>query len=275
MEDKELGVSVRFAALGALYHGDKPAFFRACLKSLEAQTRKIPIFIVVDGEIGSELEKVIKDFGSLRIQYLRRPHNEGLAAALQFGLHTLKGRFDYVIRFDSDDINRADRFEIMTDFVCQHAPDLCSAQMNEIDDNGHRFSQRRVPVSEVKIKQLMAFRNPINHPAAVIKVESALSVGGYLDMPFFEDWYLWDRMIGAGCAVINSDDFLVDFRATEEMVKRRFGSKYRKFERRFFFCRLKDGNSSRVYLSIALIGRQLIKMLNFATYKSVFFWLRT
>ena len=190
---------------------------------------------MVDGAIGAELEEVISNFSALQIEYLRRPHNEGLATALQFGLVTLRARFDYVIRFDSDDINRRDRFEKMINLVDEHRPDLCSAQMNEIDGNGHRFSQRQVPTSESKIKQWIAFRNPINHPAAVIKIEPALSVGGYTDMPYFEDWYLWERMMGAGYKVMNSDEFLVDFRATEEMVRRRFGSKYRSFERMFFY----------------------------------------
>ena len=266
--------SPRFAALGALYHGDNPKFFRACLESLEAQTVRLPIFIVIDGEIGAELEEVIHDFDALEVQYFRRPDNEGLAAALQFGLLNLRGSFDYVIRFDSDDLNRKDRFEKMVDFTEEYAPDLCSAQMNEIDEIGHRFSQRRVPLLDSKIRQWIAFRNPINHPAAVIKIESALHVGGYLDMPYFEDWYLWERMIGAGYRVMNADEFLVDFRATDEMVSRRFGSEYRKFERLFYFRRLQEANISRFLLLIALGARQLSKLLSFSAYKKLFFWLR-
>ena len=266
--------SLRFAALGALYHGDQPEFFRACLQSLEAQTLQLAIFIVVDGAIGAELEEVISDFSDLKILYIRRPQNEGLAAALQFGLRKLSPSFDYVIRFDSDDINRKDRFERMVDLIGKHSPDLCSAQMNEIDERGRRFSQRRVPVSEFKIRQWIAFRNPINHPAAAIRIESALSVGGYLDMPYFEDWYLWERMISAGCKVMNSDEFLVDFRATEDMVRRRFGHDYRKFEKAFFQRRLDEGNTSRFRLSVALVARQLIKLLSFSSYKKLFFWLR-
>ena len=249
-------------------------FFRECLESLEAQTQKIPVFIVVDGAIGVELEAVISGFSALQIQYFRRAHNEGLATALQFGLRKLRKSFDYVIRFDSDDVNRRDRFERMMDLISDYRPDLCSAQMNEIDERGHRFSRRQVPTSELKIKQWIAFRNPINHPAAAVNIESALSVGGYLDMPYFEDWYLWERMMGAGYKLMNSDEFLVDFRATENMVRRRFGPQYQQFERRFFLCRLREGNTSRLQLSIALVVRQLAKLLSFSNYKKLFYWLR-
>lgn len=264
----------KFAALGALYHGDNPQFFRGCLESLESQTLQLPVYIVVDGPISGELEGVIEEYKSLRIQYIRRPHNEGLAVALQAGLCELRKNFDYVIRFDSDDINRHDRFENMVEFIGKYSPDLCSAQMNEIDERGRKFSFRSVPTSESTIKRWIAFRNPINHPAAVVKIESALSAGGYLNMPYFEDWYLWERMIGAGYKVTNSADDLVDFRATEEMVERRFGVKYRKFERNFFLRRLCEGNTSRFLLIIALCLRQIAKLLPFLTYKKLFFWLR-
>ena len=266
--------AVRFAALGALYFGDKPEFFRACLESLALQTKQLPIFIVVDGPIGAELESVIREYEELNVQYLRRPDNNGLAAALQFGLRELEARFEYVIRFDSDDINRSDRFEKMVNFVGRYDPDLCSAQMNEIDNEGNRFSKRTVPIQESKIKQWIAFRNPINHPAAVVKIRSALCVGGYLEMPYFEDWYLWERMAGAGYKIMNSNEFLVDFRATEEMVKRRFGPRYRSFERGFFSRRLKEGNTSRLLLLMSLFARQIIKLLGFTAYKEIFFGLR-
>ena len=129
--------AVRIAALGALYFGDNPEFFRACLESLAVQTKQLPIFIVVDGPIGAELESVIDEYEELNVS-LRRPDNNGLAVALQFGLHELEARFDYVIRFDSDDVNRADRFE-NDSFVERYYPDLCSAQMHEIDKEGNRF----------------------------------------------------------------------------------------------------------------------------------------
>jgi len=262
------------AALGALYGGDDPSYFEKCLESIRVQTVYVPVYIVVDGPIGHDLEQVIEKFRELNIRYLRRAENKGLALALQYGLNYLAPHYEYLIRFDADDVNRKDRFEVLTELISQSLPDLMSSQMVEIDALGTEFSRRNVPLGEQSIKRWMPFRNPINHPACIFKIKSALNVGGYLEMPFFEDWYLWERMLADGCKVVNSSEYLVYFRATDDMVRRRHGSHYRRHEREFFIQRLKDGHSSRFLLIFSLLMRQLSKLLNFTLYRKLFFSLR-
>ena len=262
------------AALGALYGGDDPGYFEQCLESIRTQTVNVPVYIVVDGPIGRDLEQVTEKFREMNVHYLRRTENKGLASALQYGLNYLAPQYEYLIRFDADDVNRQDRFEVLIDLVSQSLPDLASSQMVEIDASGAEFSRRNVPLTEQSVKRWMPFRNPINHPACIFNIKAAINVGGYLDMPFFEDWYLWERMLADRCKVINSSEYLVYFRATDDMVRRRHGSHYRRHERRFFIQRLKDGHSSRFLLILSLLARQLSKLLSFTLYRKLFFSLR-
>ena len=59
--------SYRFCALGALYNGEKVNYFDQCLKSLENQTEKIPIYIVFDGFIRKELKDILGKYEHLKI----------------------------------------------------------------------------------------------------------------------------------------------------------------------------------------------------------------
>ena len=264
----------RFCALGALYAGEKSKYFDQCLKSLNEQTFKIPIYIVVDGLIPQELEDLVKKYEHLKITLFRKNKNEGLAKALQHGLKMLQKDYDYVIRFDSDDINRKDRFDKIKNFCIKFKPDLVSSHMFEIDNTGKIFSKRKVPISSYEIKKMMTYRNPINHPACAFRLDSVLDVGGYKNMPFFEDWYLWLRLVKKGNSILNIDEYLVFFRATDEMVARRFGLNYMKHEAYFFFIRSKENLVNPIINWLFFLLRFLIKCFGFRFYKKLFFWIR-
>ncbi len=60
----------------------------------------------------------------------------------------------------------------------------------------------------------------------MFKKDEIISVGNYLDMPLFEDYYLWVRIISAGKLVNNIDEVLVNVRAGDEMVQKRIGISY-------------------------------------------------
>ena len=134
------------------------------------------------------------------------------------------------------------------EFVNRFSPDVASAQMREVDSSGEAFSLRAVPTEPHRIQRWMPFRNPINHPACVLRIEKALAVGGYSDMPFFEDWCLWERIMSAGGRVLNSGEYMVDFRATDDMVARRFGLRYLKHEANFIFGALRTESSKSAFV---------------------------
>ena len=69
-----------------------------------------------------------------------------------------------------------------------------------------------MPVNEIDIAGSVHLRNPFNHPAVAFRLESALSAGGYEDMPF-EDWHLWAKMIKSGAKISNRLSHLCVFEA--------------------------------------------------------------
>ena len=62
----------------------------------------------------------------------------------------------------------------------------------------------------------------------MFKKSAILEVGGYIDFPYFEDYFLWIRVILRNKKICNVNDSLVNMRASEDMRKRRGGKEYRK-----------------------------------------------
>ena len=87
-----------------------------------------------------------------------------------------------------------------------------------------------------------------------------LKAGNYQDMPYFEDYYLWARMIKNNCKFYNIQESLVNVRGGKEMIQRRGGTKYVKpiinFEKSLLTLRLINpleylfNTTSRVIISL-------------------------
>ena len=225
-----------FCALGAVYGGDSPDYFELALLSVIKQTIRVPICLVVDGPIPSRLEEVLVKYVD-QIDYLIRcPRNAGLGASLRHALEQLKTNFEYAIRFDSDDINFRNRFEVMINAIEAEGLDLVGSHIQECGGPklDHVIGVRKVPIESGEIHSKMALRNPFNHPSVAFRIEAVLAVGNYEDVPFFEDWYLWAKMVASNLHVGNIDQPLVKFRYSADMLDRRRGFTYLSYEFSFF-----------------------------------------
>jgi hypothetical protein len=133
---------------------------------------------------------------------------------------------------DSDDISREDRFE--TQLSCFEAdPDLvvCGSNVSEfLVSPDSPTSDRRLPKNLNKITKFSRYRNPLNHPSVMFKRSCIMDVGGYMDMPYFEDYYLWVRCIMAGFVITNIQENLVFMRGGKPQLLRRSGFEYAKRE---------------------------------------------
>ena len=89
-------------------------------------------------------------------------------------------------------------------------------------------------------------------------------------MPFLEDWYLWTRMSHKGYVLRNVDEYLVDYRVTNDTIKRRYGLKYIKCEINFFHARAREGLVPLIPNYGALVLRIIIKLFGFFVYKKLF-----
>jgi hypothetical protein len=91
---------------------------------------------------------------------------------------------------------------------------------------------RNVPLSSEKIQKNKVKRNPFNHMTVMYKKSIIQEVGGYKDMPGYEDYYLWMRLLKKYNG-INVDKPLVFARIGNNMIKRRQGFEFFKKEIQF------------------------------------------
>lgn len=258
----------KYALLGAVYSGDNCDFFVECIESLKAQTKRIDCFLVVDGPIGEELEQLLKVNIELFTKVIRLTKNRGLSKALNEGLASMCGHYDYAIRFDADDINHPSRVERLIDFIEVESPDLCCSTIIEFDGD---FRCKRSIEEGISKNQLRAFilKNPIYHPACAFNIQSLATIGFYQDMPGFEDWLTWLILAKNGYKIAYLNDPLVSFRVNNEMMGRRFGWDYFAKELAFYKKR-REGGFFSLYWDVLFIVSRFCR--NVAG-RSIFMWL--
>lgn len=223
--------SYPFSVIMSVYKNDNPEQLRTALHSIINQT--LPpneIVVVVDGAIPASLDNVLKDisqeYAHLQVHY--EPVNKGLGAALNIAVS--KAKYDYLARMDSDDISLPNRFELqMNEFRIDNTLSLVGGMITEfVDTPNNIVSKRILPCSDKDIKQFMKSRCSLNHMTVIMKKEDLLKAGNY--QPDFrqEDYFLWARMILAGCTFKNVPQVVVNVRSGYEQFARRGGLTYYK-----------------------------------------------
>lgn len=218
------GISV----LMSVYSKEKPIFFSEALSSLAKQTRVADqVVLVCDGPLTSELDEVIEEYTSiLPISLLRLPKNVGLSYALNAGLSLCE--FEWVARFDSDDICEPFRFERQMDFIALN-PGVAvfgSSILEFTIDPISPHAIRRVPTFHEKIAHTARFKNPLNHVSVFFNNTIVNAHGGYPHYFLNEDYGLWTELIMKGYKFGNIDESLVRVRSGSDMIARRGGWAY-------------------------------------------------
>lgn len=228
---------LQFSVLLSVYFRDNADHLYLALESLFQQTLKPDeIVLVQDGPLTAELYNVINFYISkneIDFQVVALSENIGLGLALHAGLQLCQ--HNIVARMDSDDICCADRFEKQLAYFNQNADvSVLGSAVEEFNmEPGDLSRFRRLPSTYSDILQFSKYRNPVNHPTVVFRKDHVLKVGSYMDMPLFEDYYLWIRVLINGYKMANLDDVLLRFRIGNDMIGRRHGISYLKKEIRF------------------------------------------
>jgi len=219
-----------FSVLIAVYQKDKSEYLDLSLSSIINQS--IPpteIILVKDGPIPTDLDRIIEQWRSRfngEFKIISLDTNRGLGEALGIGLNACTN--EIVARMDADDICELNRFEIQMDYLRKNSEiDVLSSCVAEFDFDHTKIGRyRKVPLSPGKIKVMAKFRNPINHMSVIFKKSSVISAGNYHHCLWFEDYYLWARMMIKGYRFANLSEPLVRVRANSGMFRRRGGIKY-------------------------------------------------
>ncbi len=232
-----------YSVLMSVYAKEKPEYLRLSIESMFSQTVVTDDFILVcDGPLTEGLDQVVAEYENRypeRFHVVRFPVNRGTGPAVRDGLLHCKN--DLVARMDSDDISLPSRCQTQLRlFAARPELQLCSGAIAEfIGTPANICSVRSLPRDE-KIASYAKMRNPFNQVAVMFRKSAVLAAGNYRDMPLFEDYDLWLRMLRTGCRACNIPDVLCLVRV-DNMYERRGGVDYLKKTVSFRTLMLKDG----------------------------------
>jgi glycosyltransferase involved in cell wall biosynthesis len=185
------------------------------------------IIILVDGTVDLRIINYIKylriSFKFIKFLIVKFNMNQGLGVVLKRGI--LLAQFDLILRCDSDDFSSKDRVKILYDIYLKNKniSVIDSAMLEKTDGKSYiRY------LNDIKKNNINFFkiRNPINHPAVLMKKKDILKSGNYKKMPFFEDYYLWVRMIKQKFKFTGTNKILVKTFVDNNFYARRSGNKY-------------------------------------------------
>lgn len=220
-----------YSVLMSVYAGENPEYLEAAIDSMFCQTVPTDDFVLVcDGPLTDALNQVIrtqkKNHGGV-FHVIRLRKNGGLGHALRVG--TKLCRHELIARMDSDDLSFPDRCEKELRLFREDGRlGICSGTVVEFCGQPEcRTGIRRLPQEYREIVHFSRKRNPFNHPAVMFRKSEALRAGGYSErFHYFEDYYLWVRMLIRGSRGRNHPDPILYMRTSDDMYRRRGGKAY-------------------------------------------------
>jgi glycosyltransferase involved in cell wall biosynthesis len=188
-------------------------------------------FIVVDDGSTDGSPGVLREYADRdhRVRLTVRG-NKGLTVTLNEALEKARGEF--IARMDCDDVCLPDRFARQLRFLRQNPDVVCvGGHFELIDGKGRLLTRLRPPSDDATIqKLLLAGHTAICHPAAMMRRDPVVRVGGY--DPYFkttQDLDLWLRLGEVG-KLGNVPEVVLKFRQhggsiseTRREEQRRFG----------------------------------------------------
>lgn len=264
---------MKFSVLMSIYHKEKPEYFNRAMQSIwdEQTIKPNEIVLVQDGKLTDELYIVINKWKNKLCEILKvipLQQNVGLGDALNIGMQYCS--YQLIARMDTDDIALSNRFEKQLRIFRNSDVDICSAWISEFDkDEKEILGFRKLPQYHEDIIRYSKTRCPINHPAVMYKKSVVEKAGGYKKMIWFEDYYLWARMLLNGAKFYNIQEPLVNMRAGYGQLERRSGFEYAKNELRLlntlrkedFLSIFEYSKNLAIKIPIRLLPKFIIKIV--------------
>jgi len=266
---------MKFSVLMSLYYKEKAEYFDKCMESIwdEQTVKPNEIILVEDGKLTDELYEVIEKWKEKlgdSFKTIPLEQNVGLGDALNIGLQNCS--YEMVARMDTDDISLSNRFEKQLKIFEDSDIDVCGSWVSEFDNNENEIiSYRKIPKNHNEIIKFAKKRNPLNHPSVMYKKSIVENAGGYKKMMWFEDYYLWIRMMLNGAKFFNIQEPLVNMRAGYGQLERRSGFKYAieeyKFQKAIFYLGFISKREFIKNIAIRFLSRILPKFVVKMLYK--------
>jgi hypothetical protein len=185
--------SIPISVVMSVFNGQ--AFLADAVESILGQSFDDFEFVIIDDGSTDQTSEILRRYVAqdARIR-IHRHDNMGRTQSLNVGIRIASGK--YIARMDADDISLPNRFQEQFSFMEGH-PDvgLLGGAFQLISEDGSVLDAIRCPTQDSEIRSAMRIENPVCHPAAFLRKDLVLAVGGYRK-PFVEseDYDLWLRI---------------------------------------------------------------------------------
>lgn len=220
------------AVILPVYKNDRKSYVCMSFDSILNQTYKdIHLYVGVDGYVNDDLAICLKKYEekeNVSIQWF--PENRGLAIVLNELLDIcFKEGYEYIARMDADDVSKSDRFEKQINYLEKHPDvDVLGGAIEEMEYDG-RLNGKVIhyPLTHQQCFDFFSTRNPLAHPAVMFRASFFDKVSSYNALyKKNQDTELWFRAFKAGCRFANLKDVVLSFRVSQDMYRRRGGTKF-------------------------------------------------
>lgn len=185
------------------------------LQTVSYDPLKYGLLIVDDGSREAVLHSDLAPHipATVPVEIIRLPLNEGIARALNAGLHWLedKKNFRYVARLDCGDLCVANRFRRQVEFLDAHPDiDLVGSWCLFKDFSTGQTYRYKTPTEHNKIVRGMYFRNMFIHPTVIWRATVKEIAGNYPEIfPHAEDYGFFYEILSKGKAAVIPEDLVI------------------------------------------------------------------
>jgi glycosyltransferase involved in cell wall biosynthesis len=203
--------------------------FKRSINSIIYKQSVIPkeFLVIIDGPVDERIFDYVK-YLKKTIKYsniliIKHSTNKGLGPILKDGVKRTK--YDLILRCDSDDFSKKNRVKLLYNFHLKNKDvSVIDSAMGEYF--GKQRMKRYVDNKKKNDSNYFKLRNVINHPTILMKKKDILKAGNYEDVPFFEDYYLWIKLIKKKFKFAGINKVLVNTNTDLKFYERRSGIKY-------------------------------------------------
>lgn len=208
-------------------HREDPLLHRAIRSCLSQTMDDFEMILVVNGPDVERLTLLLAQTYACdnRVRVVGTPIHL-LNFSLSLGLHLARSPF--VARMDADDVSHPERLELQLAFMQAHTDvAVLGSSYCLIDSAGHVHGRVDLPETDSAIRKALRFRNPLCHPAVMLRRDAVLAVGAYLGGKHAEDYDLWLRlMINPSWRFANLREPLLSYNAMPDGAARRSRTAY-------------------------------------------------
>lgn len=176
------------------------------------------LVIVYDNPDNMELKQFIENIAAensqIRVYY--NEQNLGAAVTKRLGVYHALG--EYAAIADADDISMSTRLTEEMEYLVNNKYDMVCSAYHVIDEAGKYIRQRNNEMSERKLIAYMPYINEVCHSTVIFKRSVFISLNGYRNLPYVEDYDLWLRLLSAGYSIGYLSEDLVAYRRRQQAV---------------------------------------------------------